>query len=678
MIRQTTLCWSLCVLMLLTTFSVARAQDAASLALDLGTGAELVVAGRVTHLESRWDAGVIYEYVTVQVAAHLKGAPTPATVVIKQLGGRVGTLGLHIEGQASFAAGEDVLLFLVVRPRDQTLYTAGLDLGKWQVVPDLSTGRRRAIPPTPAGTGRAGPAADTLGLYLDQVTALVASTPLQQIPFVSVPPEAALATPAYTYLSTDGGPPARWHQADDSVPIPVDFLTPPGGGFPGGQVELASALGRWNAGGTRLRLQLAPSGDVNPPCNYGFVGDDRIRVYFDDPCGEISDDDPTVFGIGGGFYTTGSLRTINGTTFQKFVQGLVVLNNTGPHLASAGCVEDALTHKVGHAVGLGHSGSAGSIMQVALPSGCASGASSLGQDDLNGLRAIYPAVANGPNPPLPPGAFGGTATLNTVTLQWIPATSGGPADTYIIEAGSAPGLSNLAMLLVNAPATSLVVGNVPTGVYYVRIRARNIIATSGPSQEAVITVGPCLLPGLPQSFTAGTNDTFVSLSWTSPASGGPVQGYTLAVGSASGLSNVLVQALPASPTAFGGAAAYGDYYARLSARNTCGLGPATPELLIHLQPCSGPPNAPTALTFTRTGNQVGFAWTPPPNGPAPTRYVLVVGSTPGAANLLVQPTPNAMPSFSAVGPRGTYFVRLLAQNACGSSAFSNEVRVVIP
>ena len=34
--------------------------------------------------------------------------------------------------------------------------------------------------------------------------------------------------------------------------------------------------------------------------------------------------------IGGGYYTTGDLRTVNATTFQKFIQGFVVLNNAGP------------------------------------------------------------------------------------------------------------------------------------------------------------------------------------------------------------------------------------------------------------------------------------------------------------------------------------------------------------
>jgi hypothetical protein len=347
-------------------------------------------------------------------------------------------------------------------------------------------------------------------------------------------------------------------------------------------------------------------------------------------------------------------------------------------LSSEGCFQDALTHKLGHAIGLGHSTTSGAVMNASLPSGCAGGASNPRQDDVDGLRAIYPAVASGPNPPSAPTSFSGSVVLNQVTLQWTPATTGGLADSYVIEAGSAPGLANLATLVVNAPATSTVVGAVPTGVYYVRVRARNVIATSGPSPEATIVVGPCEAPGTPGAFGASVADTFVTLSWAAPPSGGPVQGYTLAVGSAPGLANLLVLPLPSSPTSVAAVAPYGDYYARLFARNACGTSGPTPDLLVRVQPCAAPPNAPGALMFTRTGNQVTFNWSAPAGGPAPARYVFLVGSVPGAADLLVYPTPTALTSFSAVGPSGTYFVRVLAQNSCGNSGASNEVQVVIP
>ena len=90
----------------------------------------LIVTGRITGLESRWDAsGTIVTDVEVAVSRRLRGQ-APDRLVLKQLGGRVGEIGLFIAGQASFTVGEDALLLLAVDPRDGTLHTAGLGRGK--------------------------------------------------------------------------------------------------------------------------------------------------------------------------------------------------------------------------------------------------------------------------------------------------------------------------------------------------------------------------------------------------------------------------------------------------------------------------------------------------------------------------------------------------------------------
>lgn len=673
MVYRPCVCLSACVLTLFAFGSPASAQEASALAAELGNVSELIVAGRVTATSARWDAGAIYEYVTVAVSDRLKGPPVPASIVLKQLGGRAGDIGLHIEGQASFALGEDVLLFLDVRPRDGTLHTSRLELGKWRLLPDLSTGRPRAVPNTASANGLAGAASAATGLDLDEVRTLVASTPARGTLFVTTPHETTAASPAFAYFPTDDGIPARWHQADDNVAVPVDHQQSIPG-WPGGPTQLASAVSRWNNAGTRLRLQLGDSGP--PTCSaLAFTGNRRIAVYFNDPCGEVADNG--TYGIGGGYYTTGDKRTVNGTEFQSFLQGFVILNNTGAHLASAGCFENALTQKLGHAIGLGLSSAPGAIMNVSAVESC-SGAAGLTSDDLNGLRSIYPAVASGPNPPQAPTAFNASVMLSTVTLQWTPSTAGGPAETYVIEAGTAPGLANLVTFVVNAPQTSTVVNGVLTGVYYVRVRARNVMGTSGVSPEAVVTVGTCPLPSAPQTLNATINDTLVNLTWGPPATGAPLQGYILAAGTAPGLDNILVAALPATPTAFAAAdVAYGDYHVRLFARNACGQGPPTPSVLVRVQPCTSVPNAPT-LAFTRNGNQVVFTWTLPGGGAPPSRYWIGVGSSPGNYDLLVMPTPDLTRAFSAVGPSGTYFVRVAAQNTCGFSELSNEVQVVIP
>jgi hypothetical protein len=74
----------------------------------------------------------------------------------------------------------------------------------------------------------------------------------------------------------------------------------------------------------------------------------------------------------------------------------------------------------------------------------------------------------------------------TVTLSWTPPT-GEVTTGFVVEAGSAPGLSNLAALEVPAGST-LTVPNVPSGSYYVRVRSRNDLGIGLPSNERRIDV----------------------------------------------------------------------------------------------------------------------------------------------------------------------------------------------
>ena len=69
-----------------------------------------------------------------------------------------------------------------------------------------------------------------------------------------------------------------------------------------------------------------------------------------------------------------------------------------------------------------------------------------------------------------------------MALQW---TAAAQATSYIVEAGSAPGLADFAA--IPAGTTSLG-GPVPPGTYYVRVRGVNQCGTGTPSEEIVVTV----------------------------------------------------------------------------------------------------------------------------------------------------------------------------------------------
>ncbi len=625
----------------------------------MADASRLVVTGHVRSVDARADAGLIYTYATIDVTEVLKGELQSSTIVVKQLGGTLPTVGLYISDQATLRPGEQALFFLAVRPRDGTLTTTALSRGKWPLMTNLASGALSAT-------------MDSQAVAVDgSLRATIAASRPRSEAFVTMPPELGagdIARPAYTYIPGSEGGPARWHEADEGRSIPVDYQSATDVGI------LDIAIGAWNAVNTTLDLQRAQSGHVCPAQSYSRPG--TISFYWNDPCGEVPDDG--TFGVGGGFFTSGFKKTIGGTTFNGFVQGLAILNNAGPHLGTnVGCLRDAAIHVLGHAVGLGHSGDSSALMRPTLRSGCQTGKSGLASDDINGLRSIYPAFPGGGYPPNPPTAVNASVVLDTVTLSWTPATTGGAAESYILEAGSVPGQADIATFTLNSTATSTVIGAVPSGQYWVRVRARNFLGTSAPSPDRQVIVGPCSAPGAPAPLTYTTADNLVTANWGPPASG-VAQGYWLFAGYTPGASDALV--MPLGPTTtFSATAPFGSYYVRVAARNSCAVGPPTADVLVTVAPCTAPPAAPTDLEVTRSGNIVTISWSAPAGGNQPSSYDIIVGSASGGADILQINTGGMATTFSAFAPPGTYFVRVGSRNNCTTvPATSNEVQIDVP
>ena len=81
-----------------------------------------------------------------------------------------------------------------------------------------------------------------------------------------------------------------------------------------------------------------------------------------------------------------------------------------------------------------------------------------------------------------------------VSLMWLPPASGSAPSGYVIEAGSAPGLRDLASIATGTAVTSFVTAGVPPGRYYVRLRSTHGTRTSAPSEEISITIGTVRQP----------------------------------------------------------------------------------------------------------------------------------------------------------------------------------------
>jgi hypothetical protein len=202
-----------------------------------------------------------------------------------------------------------------------------------------------------------------------------------------------------------------------------------------------------------------------------------------------------------------------------------------------------------------------------------------------------------------PGNFRATVTGNTVRIDWDRVLEA--VVSHQVEAGSGPGLSNLAVLNTGSAATTLTVTNVPPGVYYARVRAIGPDNIPGPgSNEIVVRVGSCSsAPGAPTGLSAQVTNNQVLLTWT-PGAGDAVSNHIVEVGSGPGLSNIVVFDTGAPSPTLSATAPNGTYYVRIRGRNACGTSGVSNEVIVQV---------PGGTTPPPPGD---VPWTPPP-GPEP-------------------------------------------------------------
>jgi hypothetical protein len=184
-----------------------------------------------------------------------------------------------------------------------------------------------------------------------------------------------------------------------------------------------------------------------------------------------------------------------------------------------------------------------------------------------------------------------------------------------------------------------------------------------------VTVESSIAPGAPRALTAVTTRNAVVFAWQPPAAPATVSGYVLEAGFAPATTAV---SLPLGPVlGFATAAPDGVYFVRVRAVTAGGTGPASNEVRIALGQ-AGPPLAPLALLATVQATAITLQWTENPLGPVITSYQLQAGTASGLVDIGVIPLAASTRTLAVSAPTGTYFVRLVAVNASGAGAPSNE------
>jgi hypothetical protein len=227
-------------------------------------------------------------------------------------------------------------------------------------------------------------------------------------------------------------------------------------------------------------------------------------------------------------------------------------------------------------------------------------------------------------PPLAPLAFAAVAVGTSLGVQWAENPLGPVIAGYLLEGGSAPGLANLGTAAFGA-TTRAFAGNVPSGTYYLRVRAGNAAGLGPPSNEVVVVAQPaaCVPPAAPTGLAATTAPGGVALTWNGPLTGGAPTGYRIDAGSTSGASNL--GSFPVGPvTSLATPAPSGLYFVRVVATNACGVSPPSNQVSFTI-PLALPPMVGTwdGQVFNHPGS---FG-----NGPI-TNFILTINAQPPNGN----------------------------------------------
>lgn len=284
----------------------------------------------------------------------------------------------------------------------------------------------------------------------------------------------------------------------------------------------------------------------------------------------------------------------------------------------------------------------------------------------SGPATVSIGVAAAAGPQAPSGVRVSAMRGNVVTLAWTLPSAGPAVTALVLEGGLAPSTTLGTIPLGVVPSVTL---SLPTGAFYLRVRANTASGPSAASNEILVNVNVPRPPSAPAFLLGAVDGAAVSLAWTPTFTGGAPTSVVLDVtGTLSGslpLGAVETFTYPTVPT--------GTYTFTVRQVNASGSsGPSAPVTLTFPAACSGVPHVPANFVAFVSGGQLTLQWDPPIDGPAPSTYVLQVsGSHTGALPMTTR-------SITVPAPSGTFTFGVVASNSCGSGVSTPTQTVTIP
>jgi len=233
-------------------------------------------------------------------------------------------------------------------------------------------------------------------------------------------------------------------------------------------------------------------------------------------------------------------------------------------------------------------------------------------------------------------------------------------------------MSLMAVCKVNSDGTSAWTASTSSGyASCLDFGTDNSVFVTGGTTARFIQSGSATVPAAPTNLTASASgSSVINLAWSDNSTDETNFVLQRSLTSNSGFTTIAT--LPANTTTYVNSGLSGSttYYYKVQATNSA--GGSTWSNTANATTTAGPPNAPSNLTAAASGSSViNLAWTD--NSTDETGFVLQRSLTSGSGFTTIATLPANTTTYVNSGLTGstTYYYRVQATNAAGSSAWSN-------